>query len=390
MARLEEILTAAAHEQGFVLVGFAPLRRLDDRAEFFNRWLDEGRQGEMGWLGRDPERRLDPRRIDPRLRSVVSLGYPYAAPAIPDIDWRAAMRGRIAAYALGPDYHDTVLARARAVAARIKDERPDAVTRAYVDTGAVFERDWAAAARIGWFGRNTNLLNRHHGSYFFLAEIFTDAEFTPSGEPYREHCGTCRQCLDLCPTGALAEGYMIEPRVCIFYLTIEHRGPIPVELRPKLGNWIFGCDVCQEVCPWNVSTQAAPDEALMPFLPGLMALDDDSFRRRFGKSAVARTRRRGLLRNAAVVLGNSGNRDAVAVLASSLQDEIEPLVRSHAAWALGRLGGASARATLERRRRIETDSEVDAEIEAALAAAAGDAPDARIFRSRNLRDRNSG
>jgi len=183
---------------------------------------------------------------------------------------------------------------------------------------------------------------------------------------------------------------VIEPRVCISYLTIEHRGPIPVELRPKLGNWIFGCDVCQEVCPWNVSTQAAPDEALMPFLPGLMALDDDSFRRRFGKSAVARTRRRGLLRNAAVVLGNSGNRDAVAVLASSLQDEIEPLVRSHAAWALGRLGGASARATLERRRRIETDSEVDAEIEAALAAAAGDAPDARIFRSRNLRDRNSG
>ena len=253
MALLEQILTAAAHEQGFVLVGFAPLRRLDNRAEFFNRWLAEGRAGEMGWLGRDPERRFDPRRIDPRLRSVVSLGYPYAAPAIPDLDWRAAMRGRIAAYALGPDYHDTVLARARAVAARLKDERPDAVTRAYVDTGAVFEREWAAEARIGWFGRNTNLLNRHHGSYFFLAEIFTDAEFEPSGEPYREHCGTCRQCLDLCPTGALAAGYVIEPRVCISYLTIEHRGPIPAELRSKLGNWIFGCDVCQEVCPWNVS-----------------------------------------------------------------------------------------------------------------------------------------
>ena len=143
MARLEEILTAAAHEQGFVLVGFAPLRRLDGREEFFNRWLADGRQGEMGWLGRDPERRLDPRRIDTHLRSVVSLGYPYAAPAIPNIDWRSAMRGRIAAYALGPDYHDTVLARARAVAARLKSERPDAVTRAYVDTGAVFEREWA-------------------------------------------------------------------------------------------------------------------------------------------------------------------------------------------------------------------------------------------------------
>jgi epoxyqueuosine reductase len=370
MARLEEVLTAEARQQGFVLVGFAPLRRLDDRAEFFNRWLGEGRQGEMGWLGRDPERRLDPRRIDPRLRSVVSLGYPYAAPAIEDIDWRAAMRGRIAAYALGPDYHVTVLARARTVAARLKSMRPDTVTRAYVDTGAVFEREWATQARVGWFGRNTNLLNRYHGSYFFLAEIFTDAEFAPSGEPYREHCGTCRQCLDLCPTGALADGYVIEPRLCISYLTIEHRGPIPIALRPKLGNWIFGCDVCQEVCPWNVSAGGEPDDARMPFLPGLMALDDVGFRRRFGQSAVARTRRRGLLRNAAVVLGNTGNRDAVAVLARSLVDEMEPLVRSHAAWALGQLGGANARAALEHRRKAESDPDVRAEIETALAATA--------------------
>ncbi|MGH7913449.1 MAG: tRNA epoxyqueuosine(34) reductase QueG [Candidatus Binataceae bacterium] len=377
MARLEEILTAAAHEQGFILVGFAPLRRLDDREEFFNRWLAEGRQGEMGWLGRDPERRFDPRRIDPHLRSVVSLGYPYAAPAIPNIDWRAGMRGRIAAYALGPDYHDTVLARARIVAARLKGECPDAVTRTYVDTGAVFEREWAAEARLGWFGRNTNLLNRYHGSYFFLAEIFTDAEFEPGSEPYREHCGTCRQCLDLCPTGALDEGYVIEPRLCISYLTIEHRGPIPAELRPKLGNWIFGCDICQEVCPWNVGAGTSPDDALMPFLPELMALDDDGFRRRFGKSAVARTKRRGLLRNAAVVLGNSGNRDAVAVLARTLGEEIEPLVRSHAAWALGRLGGESARATLERRGKDEAALEVSAEIEAALAATAGEAPGVR-------------
>ncbi len=368
MAQLEEILTAAAHTQGFVLVGFAALRRLDNRAEFFNRWLAEGRQGEMGWLGRDPERRFDPRRIDPRLRSVVSLGYPYAAPAIPNIDWRAAMRGRIAAYALGPDYHDTVLERARAVAARLKGERPDAVARVYIDTGAVFEREWAAEARMGWFGRNTNLLNRHHGSYFFLAEILTDAEFEPRGEPYREHCGTCRQCLDRCPTGALAAGYVIEPRLCISYLTIEHRGPIPAALRPGLGNWIFGCDVCQEVCLWNVSTGAAGDDALVPFLPGLLALDDEGFRRRFGESAVARAQRRGLLRNAAIVLGNSGNRAAVPVLARTLEHEAEPLVRAHAAWALGRLGGGRARAALERRRATESDPAVSAEVEAALAA----------------------
>ncbi len=367
MAGLEEALIRAAHEQGFILVGFARVRRLDERAEFFARWLREQRAGEMGWLGRDPERRLDPRRIDPRLRSVVSLGYPYAAPALPDLDWRAELRGRIAAYALGPDYHDTVLARARAVASRLVDARPGAATRVYVDTGAVFEREWAAGAGLGWFGRNTNLLNRYHGSYFFLAEILTDVELAPGAEPYREHCGSCRQCLDLCPTGALAAGYVIEPRLCISYLTIEHRGPIPSALRPRLGNWLFGCDVCQEVCPWNVPA-GEPQPALMPSLAELMALDEEGFRRRFKGSAVTRTKRRGLLRNAAVVLGNTGNRDAVAVLARALGSEPEPLVRAHAAWAMGRLGGRAAREALERRRRCEDDPSAAAEIAAALAA----------------------
>ncbi|HZO81528.1 MAG TPA: tRNA epoxyqueuosine(34) reductase QueG [Candidatus Binataceae bacterium] len=368
MASLEETLIRTAYEQGFILVGFARTRRLDERAEFFARWLGEGRAGEMGWLGRDCERRLDPRRIDSRLRTVISLGYPYAAPALPEVDWRAEMRGRIAAYALGPDYHDTVLARARAVAARLAEARAGAITRVYVDTGAVFERDWAASAGLGWFGRNTNLLNRYHGSYFFLAEVLTDVELASNAGPYREHCGSCRHCLDLCPTGALAEGYVIEPRRCISYLTIEHRGAIAPELRAGLGNWIFGCDVCQEVCPWNVPSRGPGAEALMPALPEVMALDEDGFRRRFKGSAVMRTRRRGLLRNAAVVLGNTGNRDAVAVLARTLACEPEPLVRAHAAWALGQLGGRAAHDALERRRRGENDPSVAAEIETALAA----------------------
>jgi epoxyqueuosine reductase len=288
---------------------------------------------------------------------------------------RASLRGRIAAYALGPDYHDTVLARARLVAARLEAACPDVITRAYVDTGAVFEREWAAEARLGWFGKNTNLLNQHHGSYFFLAEIFTDAELQPGGEPYRNHCGTCRQCLDLCPTGALNDGYVIEPRVCISYLTIEHRGPIPRSLRPKLGEWIFGCDICQEVCPWNPSAGAEPEDSLMPFLPDLMALDDEAFRRRFRKTAVSRARRRGLLRNAAVVLGNTGNPAAVPALTRTLRGEAEPLVRSHAAWALGKLGGARARHALEGCRRREQDVQVRAEIDAAIVEAAGDLPD---------------
>jgi len=241
--------------------------------------------------------------------------------------------------------------------------------RAYVDTGPVLEREWAAEAGLGWFGRNTNLLNRHHGSYFFLAEIFTDVEFDSAVEPYREHCGTCRECLERCPTQALADGYLLDPRLCISYLTIEHRGAIPVELRPRLGNWIFGCDICQEVCPWNgdATRAASPNEDLAPSLIDLMRLDDAGFRRRYGKTAIARTKRRGLLRNAAIALGNSANPAALPVLARTLAQEPEALVREHAAWALGRLGARQARDALMRARTRETAPDVIREIDHALA-----------------------
>ncbi len=352
------------------MVGFAALHRLDDRGPFFRAWLDEGRAGEMGYLARDPERRLDPRTLDPRLRSVISLAYPYAAPARPSFRWPEELRGRIASYALGPDYHDTVLARTRAVADALIAERPQAIMRIYIDTGPVLEREWASEAGLGWFGRNTNLLNVHHGSYFFLSEIFTDLEFDAEPRRPRNHCGRCRRCLDLCPTNALAEGYVIEPRRCISYLTIEHRGPIPIDLRAGLGNWIFGCDICQEVCPWNESSQTAEPE-LAPSLPELMALDDDGFRRRYGKSAIRRTKRRGLLRNVAVALGNSRNPAAIDSLALALSSDPEPLVRSHSAWALGRIGGRRAGDILERAALRETAPSIGAEIRAALDAMHG-------------------
>jgi len=269
---------------------------------------------------------------------------------------------------MGPDYHDVVLAKARAVADELSRLKPGAVARVYVDTGPVFEREWAAASGLGWFGRNTNLLNRYHGSYFFLAEILTDAELEPSAEPYRDHCGSCTRCLDLCPTGALSNGYVLEPRLCISYLTIEHRGIIPREIRPKLANWIFGCDICQEVCPWNDDAQkgASANDAMAPRLEDLMAMDEAGFRHRFGKTAVKRTKRRGLLRNAAIALGNSGNPAAVPALVRALEAEPESLVRSHAAWSLGCLGGKAARAALEYRRARESDGDVLVEIIAAL------------------------
>jgi len=373
MGRLETTITSVALAEGFVLAGFARLERLDDRASFFSHWLAEDRAAEMVWLARDPGRRIDPRLLDPRLHTVISLAYPYAPPRPPDLDWRSELRGRIAAYAIGADYHDTVLAKARSVAAALERHVPAATIRLYVDTGPILEREWATRARLGWFGRNTNLLNRYYGSYFFLAEILTDVVLESSGEPYRDHCGTCRRCLDLCPTGALTDGYLLEPRVCISYLTIEHRGPIPRELRPKLGNWIFGCDICQEVCPWNDDRTAAAlvSNDLMPSLAELLTLDAGGFSRRFRGSAIKRTKRRGLLRNAAIALGNSGNPAALPILAHTLDSEPESLVRAHAAWAIGQLGGAEARRLLDHSRSREPDTSVQNEIEAALSGLHG-------------------
>jgi epoxyqueuosine reductase len=366
VTKQEQIVERIAAHAGFALVGFSHVSRLNDREAFYSRWLEEGRHGAMGYLARDPERRFDPHVIDGRFTSVVSLGWPYAPPALPVVDWRAELRGRIAAYALGPDYHDYVLKAARVVAAAIESLRPGAVTRTYVDTGPVFEREWAARARLGWFGKNTMLLTREGGSFFFLAEVFTDVEFDCADAPYREHCGTCRQCLDLCPTHALEDGYVMEPRKCISYLTIENRGPIARELRAQIGMWLFGCDICQEVCPWNRHAPEDGDDGLMPRLPELLALDDSSFSRRFSKSAIQRAKRRGLLRNAAVVLGNTGNREAVPALAQVLEREPEALVRSHAAWALGELGGRTARHALERATKREIDALVVEEVRAGL------------------------
>jgi epoxyqueuosine reductase len=369
--QLQKKVADSAFTLGFALVGFAPLKRLADREDFFRRWLAEGRAGEMAWLGREPARRFDPRVLDGRLRGVISLAYPYAAPKPPVFVPRLELRGRIAAYALGPDYHNAVLKKARLVANILESEAPENIARVYVDTGPVFEREWAAEARLGWFGRNTNLINRRHGSYFFLAEIFTNVAFEGPVEPYRDHCGTCNRCIDLCPTGALAEAFRLEPRLCISYLTIEHRGPIARQLRSRLGNWIFGCDICQEVCPWNsdATREASINEDLAPLLADLMKLDDDGFRRRFGKTAVKRAKRRGLLRNVAIALGNSGNSAAVPILAQSLRDEPEALVRAHAAWALSCFDTTEARGALTTARMREPDALVKAEIDDALSFA---------------------
>ena len=368
MSSAGDFITAAGRDLGFRLAGWAPADTLP-RGAYLMDWLAAGRAGEMGYLARRTAERTDPRRAFPWARSVISLAHPYPPGPPPPVDWRATLRGRIAAYAQGADYHDRLHDLLRTLVARLGAQFPGARFRAYVDTGPVLEREWAMRGGVGWIGKNTLVLERSIGSYFFLAELLTDLELDPPRGATEDHCGGCTRCLRACPTGALDPGgYTMDPRLCLAYLTIEHRGPIPSALRPALENWIFGCDLCQEACPWNADLAAGGDtERLAPALPPLLALDAAGFRARFGRTAIARTKRAGLLRNVAVALGNSGNRDAVPSLAAALSDP-EPLVRGHAAWALGRLGGAPARRALEGARLREADSGPAAEIAAALAA----------------------
>jgi epoxyqueuosine reductase len=365
MPSREERIAAEARLAGFTLAGCAPVVPLAV-GPFLSRWLAEGRAGEMEWLARRTDERLDPRARFPWARGVISVAYPYLPPPPPPQDWRETLRGRIAAYALGDDYHHHMTARLDTLARRLHTVFPDVRFHAYVDTGPVLEREWAVRAGVGWIAKNTLVLHRAAGSYFFLGELFTDLELDPAPLPV-DHCGTCVRCVAACPTGALERGYTMDPRRCISYLTIEHRGAIPTELRPHLANWVFGCDICQEVCPWNGAPPTADTAALAPPLAALLALDRPGFRARYGKTAVARAKRRGLLRNAAVALGNSGNPEAVPALTAALDDG-EPLVRAHAAWALGRLGGGVARHALDRARTREPEPAAAAEIEAARAA----------------------
>ncbi len=343
-----------------------------DRAELYATWLAEGRAGDMRFLLHHRKARLDPRTRFPWARSIVSALFPYAAPAPPRIDWRRELRGRIASYALGPDYHDLVGARLRSWAGEVEGLLPGCRTASYVDTGAIFEHEWAARAGVGWTGKHTLTIAEDLGSYAFLAELLIGVELDPDAAA-PDRCGTCERCIHGCPTAAIEPGYRLEPRRCISYLTIEHRGAIDPALRPAIGEWLFGCDLCQLACPWNRPAEPtiAQDALLAPRLAEILALDESGFAARYGTTALrraGRVGRVGLARNAAVVLGNTANPEAVGPLAGALHGHEAALVRSHAAWSLGRLAGVAghgATRALESARK-DPDEEVRAEVRAAL------------------------
>jgi epoxyqueuosine reductase len=382
---LTQAVKAEARRLGFELSGVTtpdPPPHVD----VFERWLAAGRQGEMAYLEseRSRQRRADPRQILPECRSILVLAARYPTPAggavrtvEPQPD--AALTGRVAAYAWGADYHDVLVERLRLLVDFIQAQVGQPVpNRWYTDTGPVLERDLAQRAGLGWIGKNTCLIHPQLGSYFLLAEILLGLELEPDRPFAADRCGSCTRCLEACPTACILPDRTLDARRCLSYLTIELKGPIPPEERPQMGDWVFGCDVCQQVCPWNLRFAPSPEEppAVEPLgaRPGLpqpdlieeLSLTPQAFNRKFKGSPVQRAKRRGYLRNVAVALGNRNDPRAVPALAKSLAEDPEPLVRSHAAWALGQIGGEAARRALLEAKEKEEETSVLAEIKSAL------------------------
>jgi epoxyqueuosine reductase len=391
MDELKKAIRLEARRLGFDLVGVTTPDP-PPHAAVFDAWLDAGRHGEMAYLAseRSRQRRRDPRQIMPECRAILVLGIRYPAPSTAPSPGPTA-HGQVAAYAWGDDYHEVLPARLQSLAVFIEARVGRPVPhRWYTDTGPLLERDLAQRAGLGWIGKNTCLINPREGSYFLLAEILLGLELEPDPPFAADQCGTCTRCLEACPTACILPDRTLDARRCLSYLTIELKGAIPEALRPALGNWVFGCDICQQVCPWNLrfatphGDGASGDEAFAP-RPGLpypdlsqeLSITPAEFNARFKRSPVRRAKRRGYLRNLAVAAGNAArggvaagdpaDPSALPALAHMLEAEPEALVRYHAAWALGQVGGPLAQEALAQASRREKDPAVLGEIQAALA-----------------------
>jgi epoxyqueuosine reductase len=372
---LKTALVPAAREHGFDVVGVTRPDAIPQAPERLRRFLAEGAHGDMDWMETTAARRESPRALWPEVRSVIMLGLNYGrdfgsgGDPLAILRWRD--RGAISVYAQSDDYHDIIKPRLKALARWLIAQGGGDV-KVFVDTAAVMEKPLAAAAGLGWQGKHTNLVSREFGSWLFLGAIFTTLDLPPDAAE-QDHCGTCRACLDICPTAAFPAPYRLDARRCISYLTIEHKGPIPLELRAAIGNRIYGCDDCLAVCPWNKFAQAgheakleARDALLAPRLADLAALDDAAFRTMFVKSPVKRSGRDRFVRNVLIAIGNSGD-PALAASAERLLADPSPLVRGAAVWALGRLDQERLAALATARRAGESDPEVTGEWTAALA-----------------------
>ncbi len=345
---LADAIRTAAAEEGFVACSIAPAVKSEGFSELV-RWIEAGYPAEMDYFANRIDAYRHPEGVLPGARSVVVLAWPYSACDSEPGDNSDAVFGKVARYTWqATDYHEVIHPKLKRIRRMIQTRCPDANARGIVDTAPLMEREVAQLAGLGWRGKNTLLLNRILGSYFFLACVLVDVEL-PADSPHEsDHCGTCTACLDACPTDAFVGPHVLDASRCISYLTIESREMIPEPLREGIGDWVFGCDVCQEVCPWNrkPTRRAMADDAgeqsdwlLSPATPrgllelaSLFELDEDAFRERFRKSPMWRTRRRGLLRNAAIVIGNVGTHKQIPSLILGLRDP-EPIVRASCVWA---------------------------------------------------------
>ncbi|MFZ2995740.1 tRNA epoxyqueuosine(34) reductase QueG [Sphingobium sp.] len=343
---LEERLKQEAARLGFAACRIAPADAAPLAATRLRQWLDAGHHGDMLWMEDRADQRGSPQELWPAVRSVIMLGMSYAPGHDPLALADVGDRARISVYAQGKDYHDVVKKALKALARWLVDQQP-ASLKVFVDTAPVMEKPLAQGAGLGWQGKHSNLVSRDHGSWLFLGAIYTELALVPDG-PERDHCGSCSACLDACPTDAFPSPYVVDARRCISYLTIEHKGPIPHDLRAGIGNRVYGCDDCLAVCPWNKFAQSAAAnrafvgraELAAPEIGDLLALDDAGFREIFSGSPIKRIGRNRMVRNAAVAAGNSGDPRLIARLQPLLVDE-DPVVAEAAGWAIDRLTPAA-------------------------------------------------
>ncbi|MBI5169474.1 MAG: tRNA epoxyqueuosine(34) reductase QueG [Candidatus Eisenbacteria bacterium] len=371
----KEQLVARALDAGFEAARIAAVGPLEAQRHY-EAWLAAGRHGEMAWLASEKHRarRADPSLLVRGIRSVLSVAlcHPPLADAARD-----ERLGRIARYAAGEDYHRVMKDKLLALETWIRTELfPGSGSLWYADTGAILERGWAERAGIGWVGKHSGVISPAFGSWFLLGQILLDRELEPDAPVAKDHCGTCTRCLGACPTGAIVAPYQVDARRCISYLTIEHKGVVPRELRAAIGDWLFGCDLCLDACPWNRFAPEARESRLHArelegwTLERFLGLSEAAFFELFAESPIRRADREGFVRNVCIVLGNRRDDRAVGALARTLGHDVSPVVRLHAAWALGRIGGGAARAALAHAAPRERDPQVHDEIRLALEEAA--------------------
>ena len=360
--RLKRAVVERALAEGFAVIRVAGSDAIPQAADQLDAWLAEGHHGDMDWLEERRDQRADPRKLWSEVRSVVMLGMNYAGEGDPLAMLAERDKAAISLYARRRDYHDVIKGKLKSVAGLLA-ARGGADVKVFVDTAPVMEKPLAQAAGLGWQGKHTVLVSREHGSWLLLGAIYTTATL-PADVPESDHCGSCTRCLDICPTNAFPRPYQLDARRCIAYLTIEHRGHIDVELRPGIGNRVFGCDDCLAVCPWNKFAEAAQETRLalkgeLEALPlaDLARLDDAAFRKLFAGTPVKRTGRDRFIRNVLIAIGNSGRPD-LAGSAAALVTDTSPLVRAMAAWALIRLDPGAASRLASTALTTETDPDV--------------------------------